>query len=120
MDFESSMQQKIRQEELAQEIAETHGVSVGEIFYRLPGELPPGGLYTTPGRLVELGVTRYSKPYLHGIIRGLDGVGQIGGSQVILNPEAVQEILDRENRRKNVLGIRGNKPGIKLSRPIAS
>lgn len=109
-DIEAAIAAKIRQEELAHDIAERYGKDIKDIFYRLPHEVPPGGLYTTPIKLRESGITDYSRPYIYGMIRDLPGVEHIS-SQTIMSPEVVQFILDRQARRSRETGVRGNRPG---------
>lgn len=81
-------------------------------FQKIPEEVKPGMLYTTPKALFESGVTSYSLPHIVTLIkRGIIPYYRVGG-QVILEPEAVQKLLDRE-RDSNLgrLHPGGRRPG---------
>ncbi len=69
---------------------------LGIRFDMIPDGVYPRMLYITPTALVESGATKYSLPHITTLIKRREIPTYRIGSQVILEPEAVERLLERE------------------------
>lgn len=73
--------------------------------------------YTTPKAVVDSGLTRYSLQYIHILARKGKIPAYRVGASIILAPEGVECLLQREQEsRKGRLRAGGLKPGQQIAR----
>jgi hypothetical protein len=111
--YQDEIAEIIRQNSLARSLAETHGVRFDELWYKItdsPLEIP----FTTPSRLRDAGVTKYSDARIRALFnqKNLPQAVRVGERQIILGVFAVERILERERKRlTGQLVTKGTLPG---------
>ena len=88
------------------------------LYRRIPKNIRPESLYTTPEDLVRAQVTKYTADQIRKLYHDdqLPAASQIG-RQIVLTEEDVKFVLDREyNRRIGKKRLGGVEPGTRLDR----
>ncbi|HEX6508272.1 MAG TPA: hypothetical protein VF221_11625 [Chloroflexota bacterium] len=88
-----TLEQQELEAALAKRLQEERGIT----FQEMPSDIYPGKPYVTQQDLLRQGITRYSRQNISRLARSVSALAAvIIGDRVLLPPEAVEELIERE------------------------